>query len=88
MAKRSNGVTITKFKPLLYWYKCRFCQHEFRREQGFKIVTRKTAGTVTYTHDYDHVEYSCASCARTEADVRNKLDRDNMLQAIKDKVLG
>ena len=57
---------IYRFKPLM-WHQCKFCQQEFKRENGWKIIGYPVINGV-YSETY-----CCESCGKTLNDVKAKL---------------
>lgn len=70
---------IYPFYPLLCWYECMFCNQEFRREHGWKVVGQCSMNGFYSTN------YVCNSCASSPDDVRKKLKEkeDKFLEEIK-----
>jgi formate-dependent nitrite reductase cytochrome c552 subunit len=70
---------IHSFYPVLCWYECIFCNKEFKRERGWKVVGQHSINGV---YSIDHV---CNNCAKSPDDVRRKLKEreDKFLEEIK-----
>lgn len=63
---KRNAITypvVKVFRPLLFWRKCKFCNKEFVREEGYKIMLK---------HDLD-TYYCCNDCGISIDDVKNKV---------------
>lgn len=70
---------LSQFLPLFNWYKCDKCEHEFRRERGWKAVAVNQTIGIFYVPQgvlrYSSY-YLCASCAPTR-EKANKYFLDN-----------
>jgi len=55
----SNQYEITKCNPWFFWTECFFCNHEFRREAGWRFSLQTGGGQLQYSH-------SCAECSKTK----------------------
>ena len=67
--KRSKVIypKIRKFRPIMFIYACRFCNKEFKRNIGFKILDIKP--TMSYNENPLYESYCCNECAKTEQEV-------------------
>ena len=67
---------IRKFKALFFWYECRFCNKEFRKQINFEIIDKKPnygipESSLQYT-------YCCKNCAKTEQEVLDLINNQKM----------
>jgi len=70
--KNNKPPWISHFYPVLFWYECIFCNQEFRREHGWKVVGQHSINGV---YSINHV---CNNCAKSPDDVMKKLkERDD-----------
>jgi len=66
-AKNNKPPWIYPFYPILCWHECIFCNQEFRREHGWKVIGQHFINGVYSTN------YVCNSCAKTSDEVKIKL---------------
>lgn len=67
---------VKKFTPLLFWYKCRFCGKEFKRELGFKIKAFKRCRAAGEYPIYE--SYCCNECATSEEEVKILIEKEEI----------
>lgn len=67
---------VSTIRPLVFWYKCRFCDKEFRREVGFKIIDLKACININTTPTF--ISYSCSRCAKTKDEVKDKIKKSKL----------
>ncbi|GAA0071760.1 hypothetical protein UT300003_32850 [Clostridium sardiniense] len=65
---------VKNFKPLVFWYECRFCKKEFRREKGFKITDKKACFGVGDNPLFE--SYCCNECAKSENEIKEFIDKE------------
>jgi len=64
----SNQYEISKCNPWIFWTECFFCDHEFRREAGWKFSLQTGGGLVWYS-------YSCAECSTTREHLEDNIKK-------------
>lgn len=75
--EKTTYPVVREFKPLLFWYKCRFCNKEFRREKGFKIIDLKQCRSSNSSPIYE--SYSCKECAKNISEVKYLIDKEKIV---------
>lgn len=56
---QSNQYEISKCNPWIFWTECFFCDHEFRREAGWRFSLQRGGNMLIWS-------YSCAECSTTK----------------------
>lgn len=62
---------VKRYKSLFFWRECKFCNREFKRENGF-IIKDVVYPTSLITH-----YYCCPECALTIEQVKEKILENN-----------
>lgn len=65
---------IKEFKPLMFWYECRFCKREFKREIGFKITDKKACYGIGTNPLFE--SYCCNECAKNKNEVKELINKE------------
>lgn len=65
---------VKRYKSLFFWRECRFCNNEFKNENGF-IIEEIFRLTSTYS-------YCCPYCALTIDDVKEKVKNDKKTNSL------
>lgn len=62
--------------PRWLWHECRFCNKEFKRENGFKIIDYKKSRAVN--EDPLFTSYCCNKCANSIEEVIEKIKKQDI----------
>lgn len=64
---------VKKYRPFLFWEECRFCNKEFKKENGFIIRDFKV--------NRQCITYCCSKCAKSIEEVKKKIDETGVYPA-------
>lgn len=67
---------VKKIRPLIFWCECRFCNREFKRESGFKIIDFKSCQVIGTNPFWE--SYCCNNCASNESDVKELINKSKL----------
>lgn len=77
-------VEIKEIYPLLFWKRCKYCNEEFKLENGYEI-TRKYIG---FRNQRNYTwKYCCSNCANTKEDVVTKFSKPKEKIVYKNKII-
>lgn len=65
---------VKKYRPFLFWEECRFCNKEFKKENGFIIRDFKV--------NRQCITYCCSKCAKSIEEVKKKIDDEDKVKKI------
>lgn len=76
---KREGITFPIIKTIkpIFWRECRFCNREFKREKGFKIIDIKSC----YGSGEDplYVSYCCNECGNNEIEVEELIKKRKLI---------
>lgn len=82
--KRDKEKEYPKVKiihPRFFWKECRFCNKEFKKEDGFEIIDLKACRA---SGEYPlFTSYCCNKCANSIEEVKDKIEKSSLEYKLK-----
>ncbi|WP_238886448.1 hypothetical protein [Clostridium sp. YIM B02551] len=74
--KRETYPIVKLIHPRWFWKECRFCNKEFKKEDGFEILDFKACRA---SNEYPlFTSYCCNKCANNIEQVKDKIEKSSL----------